>query len=146
MKIERFEDIHAWQKARELVSTIYDISADGEFGREFALRNQIRNASISIMANIAEGFDRGTNKEFIQFLTIARASCSEVKSHLYVVLDRGYVNQDEFHTLYGQATSITSLIDGFIRYLRDNLQPRTRNPEPGTRNLEPRTQNLEPRT
>ena len=129
MRIERFEDIEAWREARKLVNVIYDISDNGDFSRDFYLRNQIRGASVSIMSNISEGFDRGTNKEFIQFLTIARASTSEVKSHLYVALDRKYINHDKFREVYDQTTKAISLIDGFIRYLR---KPRTQKPEPRT--------------
>lgn len=122
MRIERFEDIDAWKEARKLVNIVYALSNEGEFSRDFGLKNQFRDASVSIMSNIAEGFDRETNREFIQFLVIARASTSEVKSHLYVALDRKYVNQEKFEETYNQATKVTSLIDGFIRYLK---KPRT---------------------
>ena len=105
-----------------MVNRIYDISNNGQFYKDFALRNQIRSASVSIMANIAEGFDRGTNKEFIQFLTIARASTSEVKSHLYVALDREYIDNSKVEGIYDQTNSVINLIDGFIRYLK---KPRT---------------------
>jgi len=125
MRIERFEDIEAWREARKLVNVIYDISDNGDFSRDFYLRNQIRGASVSIMSNISEGFDRGTNKEFIQFLTIARASTSEVKSHLYVALDRKYINPDKFREVYDQTSKAISLIDGFIRYLKTNLKHKT---------------------
>ena len=128
MRIERFEDIEAWKEARKLVDMIYDISDNGDFSRDFYLRNQIRGASVSIMSNISEGFDRGTNKEFIQFLTIARASTSEVKSHLYVALDRKYINPDKFREVYDQTSKAISLIDGFIRYLRTNLKHKTQQP------------------
>jgi four helix bundle protein len=122
MKIERFEDIEAWKEARNLVNMIYDISNEGPFSKDFSLRNQVRGASVSVMSNIAEGFDRGTNREFIQFLIVARASASEVKSQLYVALDRNYIHQNKFDKVYQQATKVISLIDGFIRYLR---KPRT---------------------
>jgi len=122
MKIERFEDIEAWKEARKLVNMIYNISEEGQFSKDFSLRNQIRSASVSIMSNISEGFDRGTNRELIQFLVIARASASEVKSQLYVALDRKYINAEGFQEIYDQATRVISLIDGFIRYLK---KPRT---------------------
>ena len=118
MRIERFEEIDAWKKARKLVNMVYDISDDGLFSRNTSLKNQIRSASVSIMSNVSEGFDRGTNKEFVQFLIIARASTSEVKSHLYVALDRKYTGPEKFQEIYDQATKVTSLIDGFIRYLK----------------------------
>lgn len=122
MKIERFEDIEAWKEARNLVNMIYDVSNEGLFSKDFSLRNQIRGASVSVMSNIAEGFDRGTNREFIQFLIVARASASEVKSQLYVALDGNYIHQNKFDKIYQQATKVISLIDGFIRYLK---KPRT---------------------
>jgi len=124
MRIERFEDIEAWKEARTLVNMAYDISATDNFSKDSYLRSQIRSASVSIMSNISEGFDRGTNREFTQFLIIARASCSEVKSHLYIAMDRKYVTADRFQEIYDQASKTTSLIDGFIRYLR---KPRTPN-------------------
>ena len=101
---------------------IYEVSEEGQFSKNFSLKNQIRSASVSVMSNIAEGFDRETNREFIQFLIIARASTSEVKSHLYVALDRKYMDHDKFKELYKQANKVINLIDGFIRYLR---KPRT---------------------
>jgi four helix bundle protein len=126
MRIERFEDIEAWKEARKLVNMVYDISDKEKFPKDFGLKNQIRNASVSVMSNIAEGFDRGTNKEFIQFLTVARASASEAKSHLYVALDRSYIDPEKFGQIYDQISKVISLIDGFIRYLR---KPRTQKPE-----------------
>ena len=122
MKIERFEDIEAWKEARNLVNMIYNVSNEGLFSKDFSLRNQTRAASVSVMSNIAEGFDRGTNREFIQFLIVARASTSEVKSQLYVALDQNYIHQNKFDKVYQQATKVISLIDGFIRYLK---KPRT---------------------
>ena len=87
-----FEDIEAWQKGRELVKEVYGVSARGEFSKEFGLKDQIRRASISIISNIAEGFERGGDREFIQFLSIAKGSVGEVKAQLYVALDQGYVS------------------------------------------------------
>jgi len=128
MRIERFEDIEAWKEARKLANMIYDISDKERFSQDFGLKNQIRNASVSVMSNIVEGFDRGTNREFIQFLIVGRASASEVKSQLYVALDRKYVTSDKFHEIYDQISKIISLIDGFIRYLRTNLKHKTQQP------------------
>jgi len=121
-KIEKFEDIDAWKEARKLTNMIYKVSEEAQFAQDFSLKNQVRSASVSVMSNIAEGFDRQTNKEFIQFFVIARSSTSEVKSHLYVALDRQYIDHEVFSKLYQQATKVTSLIDGFIRYLK---KPRT---------------------
>ena len=125
--IQRFEDIEAWKEARGLVNLIYNISEKREFAKDFSLKNQIRSASVSIMSNIAEGFDRSSDREFIQFLVIARASSSEVKSQLHIALDREYIDHGDFEAISGQANSVISLINGFIRYLR-KPRPRTSNP------------------
>ena len=117
-KIERFEDIEAWQKARELTRAIYALSNDGRFARDFGLRDQIRRASVSVMSNIAEGFGRGGNREFIQFLSTARGSASEVQAQLYVALDADYITKEQFRQLYDLAQSSGKLIGGFIRYLQ----------------------------
>ena len=116
-RIERFEDIEAWAKARELTREVYRVTSGGAFARDFGLRDQIRRASVSIMSNIAEGFGRGGNKEFIQFLSIAKGSTTEVQSQLYVALDAGYLSEEQFKNLYDLACSTGNLIGGFIRYL-----------------------------
>jgi len=116
-KIEQFEDIEAWQKARELTSRIYNVSNAGAFARDFGLRDQIRRASVSIMSNIAEGFERGSNKEFIQFLFIAKGSAGEVRSQLYVALDQGYIKKDTFASLSQQTSEISRMISGLASYL-----------------------------
>src|SRR5437588_5293412 len=96
----RIEDIQAWQKARQVTRMIYQVTADGAFARDYGLRDQIQRASVSIMANIAEGFGRRTDNEFANFLNIAHGSASEVQSHLYVALDLGYMDQAHFSGLY----------------------------------------------
>ena len=116
--IERFEDIEAWKKARELTREIYRITNQGAFVKDFGLRDQIRRAAVSIMSNIAEGFGRGGNKEFIQFLSTAKGSASEVQAQLYVALDAEYITKDQFQQLYGLAQSSGKMIGGFIRYLQ----------------------------
>ena len=116
--IEKFEDIHAWQKARELTREIYQISNQGAFAKDFGLRDQIRRASVSIMSNIAEGFGRGGNKEFIQFLSMAGGSTSEVQAQLYVAMDAGYISKEQFQQLFNLAQSTGKLIGGFMRYLQ----------------------------
>ncbi len=98
--IERFEDIEAWQNARKLVITIYQASIDGAFSKDFAFRDQIRRAAVSIMSNIAEGFGRSGNREFIQFLSVAKGSVSEVQSQLYIALDVGYIDRKQFDGEY----------------------------------------------
>lgn len=116
--ITQFEDIQAWQKARELTREVYTISKNGEFGRDRGLRDQIRRASVSIMSNIAEGFERGGSKEFVQFLSIAKGSTGEVESHLYVALDQDYLTKKDFDCLKAMAASAKRLIAGFINYLK----------------------------
>lgn len=117
---QRFEDIEAWQKARELTKAIYALSNDGQFARDFGLRDQIRRASVSIMSNIAEGFGRGGNKEFIQFLSTAKGSASEVQAQLYVAIDAGYINQDQFQKLYSETEATARMIAGLLRYLQNS--------------------------
>ena len=120
MKITKFEDIQAWQAARELTKRIYTTTNSKSFHKDYGLKDQIQGSSVSIMANIAEGFDRSSNKEFIQFLFYAIASASEVKSHLYVALDLSYISKEEFQSLYNQLATISKLIRGFIKYLTNN--------------------------
>jgi four helix bundle protein len=117
-KIERFEDLQSWQKARQLANLIYDLTAHAKFAKDFRLSGQIQDAAASVMHNIAEGFDAGTNLEFIRFLKIARRSASEVQSELYLALDRNYVSQDELGLAYNLATETKRLINGMIGYLR----------------------------
>jgi four helix bundle protein len=116
--ITRFEDIEAWQKARGLTREIYNISAPGEFARDYGLRDQMRRSSVSTMSNIAEGFERDGTKEFIQFLSIAKGSSGELKSQLYVALDVGYITEEQFKTLYATAEETSWKIGGFLRYLK----------------------------
>ena len=111
-KIERFEDLIAWQKARELTKNIYKITRQGEFKNDFGLRDQIRRASVSVMSNIAEGFERGGRSEFHQFLVIAKGSCAELRSHLYVALDADYIDTQTFQRLYTVAEEAKRVIGG----------------------------------
>jgi four helix bundle protein len=117
-KIERFEDLKVWQAARVLVNQVYDVSEQGRFARDFGLRDQIREAAGSTMHNPAEGFEAGSNAEFIRFLKYARRSASEVQSELYIALDRRYLTPEQFQTIYEQATQLKKLINGLITYLR----------------------------
>ena len=109
-KIERFEDLVAWQKARLLTMAIYGATREGLFSKDFSLRDQIRGASSSIMSNIAEGFERGGRPEFHQFLVIAKGSCAEVRSQLYVALDAGYLNETEFLRLQSLAVEVAKIV------------------------------------
>lgn len=118
MKIGQFEDIKAWQEARVLTKMVYDFSDVGTFARDYGLRDQIRRAAGSTMHNVAEGFDAGSDVEFIRFLKYARRSASEVQSQLYIALDRRYIDREQFRRIYDQATSVKKLVNGFIGYLR----------------------------
>jgi four helix bundle protein len=117
MTIKRFEDIQSWKEARELTRRIFEITSKGAFARAYGLRNQIERSATSIMANIAEGFGRRTDREFINFLGIANGSTLEVMSHLYVALDANYIDQQTFDILYKQCRETSRMIGGFIKYL-----------------------------
>jgi len=116
--IKKFEAIQFWQKARHLTKNIYKTTTVGDFSKDFALRDQIRRASVSIMANIAEGFGRHSDKEFANFLNIAHASAYEVQSHLYVALDLEYINQETFKAFYDLLNEISRMIYAFAQHLR----------------------------
>jgi len=118
MRIKKFEDIKAWQEARKLTSKIYEITRPIQFKKDFGLRDQIRRASVSVMANIAEGFGRNSNKEFIQFLNYASSSNLELQSHLYVALDQNYISTEKFDEIYDKSKDAGNLINGFIAYLK----------------------------
>ena len=111
-RIDRFEDLIAWQKARGMARAIYDVTRKGTFAKDFGLTNQIQRAAVSVMSNIAEGFERSGMAEFHRFLSIAKASCAEVRSQLYVALDVGHLSQDEFGKLFGQAEELARIIGG----------------------------------
>lgn len=117
---KRFEDIEAWQLARVLCKLIYSYIQREKFSKDYSTVNQINKSSSSIMDNIAEGFERGGNKEFIQFLYIAKASCGEFRSQLYRVLDRNYINEEEFKDLFDRALTISKKIGALINYLRNS--------------------------
>ena len=111
-KVARFEDLVAWQKARELTRIIYAISRKGAWSRDYGLAGQIQRAAVSIMSNIAEGFERGGRAEFHQFLSTAKASCAEVRSQLYVAYDAGYLTSEEFESLRAMAEEVTRIVGG----------------------------------
>ena len=118
MRIEKFEDIESWKLARELTNEIYRVTKLNNFSKDFGLKDQIQRASVSIMANISEGFDSGSDKSFINFLNYSYRSASEVQSLLYVVLDQKYISKNEFDFLYGKCKDIKNLIGGLIKYLK----------------------------
>ena len=111
-KVERFEDLIGWQKARELTKQIYSITSNGAFAKDFGLKDQIRRASVSIMSNLAEGFDRGGRAEFHQFVVIAKGSCAEVRSQMYVALDVEYITQKQFDHFYNMTIEISRILGG----------------------------------
>jgi four helix bundle protein len=117
-KFSKFEEIQAWQKAHEVTLTVYRITTNGDFAKDFGLKDQIRRASVSIMANIAEGHGRRSNSEFANFLNVSRGSVAEVQSHLYVALGLGYISQQDFDELYGQLTEISRMTLSLAQYLR----------------------------
>ena len=116
--IEQFEDIEAWQQAQILVKDIYAATGSGRFAGDYSLKDQIRRAAVSIPSNIAEGFERGGNKEFIRFLYIAKGSCGEVRTQLYIARDQDYITQEQFQTLTHQTLRISKMLAGFIAYLQ----------------------------
>ena len=118
MSIKRFEDIEAWQLARELTRKVYDLVKSERFARDFGLKDQICRASASVMSNIAEGFDGGSNAEFARFLAYAQRSCAEVQAQLYVALDQKYITDKDFDDIYDLAGKTSSKIGAFIKYLK----------------------------
>jgi four helix bundle protein len=126
MKIERFEDIEAWQLARELTRKVYALTKKPQFTRDFGLKGQIQDAAGSSMHNIAEGFDSETNPEFVRFLRYAKRSCTEVQSQLYVALDQQYITSQEFQDVYDHAGRTRATIRGFIKYLLAYNQDQSR--------------------
>jgi four helix bundle protein len=111
-RIERFEDLVAWQKARALTGQIYHVTGSGRFAKDYGLRDQVRRAAVSIMSNLAEGFERGGRSEFHQFLSVAKASCAELRSQLYVAHDAGYLEDHTFGALLSQAEEVGRITGG----------------------------------
>ena len=135
MKIERFTDIESWKEARDLVRKIYTTTSRGGFSKDYGLKDQIQRASVSIMSNIAEGFDSGSNKMFANFLNYSYRSASEVESLLYVANDLKYINKEEFDNLTKQVSKIKKLTGGFIKYLKNNQKMKLRTQKPRTKEL-----------
>lgn len=118
--MKNFEDLDIWKQARQLTRQIYRISKADKFSRDHDLRYQIQRATVSVMSNIAEGFERGGNQEFIQFLYVAKASCGEVRSQFYVALDQGYTEQKQTDELMESFKRLSSMISNLITYLRNS--------------------------
>lgn len=116
--IERFEDLECWKKARELCNLVYEITSVGDFSRDFELKKQIRRAAISAMSNIAEGFERDGNKEFSNFLSIAKGSSGEVRSQSYVALDQAYITKQDFGKIFQKCLEVSRCIKGLMSYLQ----------------------------
>ncbi|MBQ3809309.1 MAG: four helix bundle protein [Kiritimatiellae bacterium] len=123
---ERFEDLQVWQGARALVSKIYAVTRTGEFAKDFGLRDQIRRAAVSVMSNVAEGFDRRTDNFFQHFLAIAKGSAGEVRSQLYVALDQNYITEAQFNDCSRAVVRVGKMLTNLIQYLRtsDSKFPR----------------------
>lgn len=119
-EIKRFEDLDTWQRARELTRLIYEISSSSNFAKDFGLRDQIRRSAVSILSNISEGFERGGNKEFLMFLSYAKGSCGELRSHMYVALDQEYINDEVFVSITDKTIELSKMIAGFMKYLQNS--------------------------
>jgi four helix bundle protein len=119
-KIERFQDLEAWKAARKVTKAIYTVSRQEGFSRDFGLCNQIRRAAVSVLSNIAEGFDRNGDKEFIQFLSISKGSCSEVYSQLYVALDQEYIDETQFREIANDIEETARIVSGLMKYLQQS--------------------------
>lgn len=117
-KVKRFEDLEVWMKARDLTRTIYEITGRNEFAKDYGLRNQIRRAAVSVISNIAEGFERQGDKEFQHFLSIAKGSAGEVRAQLYVALDANLINEEQFKKLLILIEEVSRMIYGLITYLQ----------------------------
>jgi four helix bundle protein len=120
MAVKNFEDLNVWKQARQLTQEVYRLTKTEKFLKDFGLRDQIRRAAISVMSNIAEGFERGGNQEFVQFLYVAKASCGEVRSQLYVALDQGYATANDSEKLLQLFRRLSGMISNLITYLRES--------------------------
>lgn len=118
---KKFEDIQAWQKARQATRMVYEITSEGQFAKDFGLRDQIRRASVSIMANIAEGYGRRSDKEFSNFLNIAHGSIAETQSHLYIALDLNYLKQESFGKIYTLLDEVSRMTMSLTQHLRKSI-------------------------
>ena len=128
-KIERFEDLECWKSARELTQMIYQLSNRGEFARDFGLRDQMRRAAVSVLSNIAEGFESHTRPLFIEYLSRAKASCGEFRAQVYVALDAGYFDQSQFVQIRALAEKCSRQISNFINYLKQDTRYKVSEPK-----------------
>jgi four helix bundle protein len=121
MKLDSFEDIQVWQDARVFVKEIYSLTSLEKFKKDFGLKDQIQRASVSVLNNISEGFERNNNKEFIKFLLYAKGSAGEIRAMLYIALDINYIKKEEFDKYYNNAIKIITQLSNFITYLRKTI-------------------------
>ncbi len=135
MPVKYFEDLSVWKLSRELTDRIYTITGSGGFSKDYGLRDQIRRASISVMSNIAEGFERGGNQEFSQFLSIAKGSCGEVRSQLYVAMDQGYITQKDSEQLIDDFKKLSIMINNFMEYLKGSNYKGTKYKKPPVKSM-----------
>jgi len=119
-RVKRFEEIRSWQKARSLTSEVYLATLSEPFAKDFGLKDQIRRAAVSVLSNIAEGFERGGDKQFLHFLAIAKGSAGELRAQLYVAFDQHYLSTATFEFLIREVTEVSQLISGFMKYLRQS--------------------------
>jgi len=117
---ERFEDLGIWKLSKDVANQVYDVTSTGKFSQDYVLHDQVRRAVVSIFSNIAEGFERNGNKEFLQFLSMAKASCGEVRAQLIFANDRDYISSEQYEALVKNLVSLSSQIGGFIKYLRQS--------------------------
>jgi four helix bundle protein len=130
-RIDRFEDLEIWKLSKDVANKIYDVTSVGKFSHDYVLRDQVRRAAVSIFSNIAEGFERNGNKEFLQFLSIAKASCGEVRAQMIFACDRSYISEQDFEIVANDLRSLSSQIGGFCKYLRQSdLKGAKFNPKP----------------
>ena len=133
---KRFEDLEVWQRAKDLTNLIYKYSTDSSFSRDFGLRDQMRRASVSIMSNIAEGFESQTQAMFIKYLGYAKGSAGELRAQLYIARDQGYITEEDFNTMFSTAEICSRQLTGFIQYLESQPNARRVREDGETYNVE----------
>ncbi|RLB03623.1 MAG: four helix bundle protein [Deltaproteobacteria bacterium] len=134
-RVESFEDLHVYEQARKLTNRIYEITREAPFSKDYGLVDQIRRASVSIMSNIAEGFERGTNTEFIQFLFIAKGSCGEVRAQLTIAHDQRYISKDTYQALVDSCRRISGMLSNLITYLKGSPYRGTKHKKPPVKSM-----------
>ena len=120
MTFERFEDIDAWKKSRDLCNRVYELTRQESFRNDYSLQDQVRRSSVSISSNIAEGFERDGRDEFVQFLSMAKGSAGELRNQLYVAKDQEYISESQFEECFSLCTDVSKLLNGLIQYLKDS--------------------------